>query len=145
MHVEFEGKANGLLELGSSLRLAREAQGLTLADAEKATRVRARYLRALEDGQLTVAFGANDVFLMKKADVAANRTIVADALHEVAGGRWRLDYELRSELDARRSQGGPRTEQEWVKRFMEEFDAEEVPLHLSAGQPAPSGESAEEG
>ena len=52
MQVESEGKANGLLELGSSLRLAREAQGLTLADAEKATRVRARYLRALEDGQL---------------------------------------------------------------------------------------------
>jgi DNA polymerase III subunit gamma/tau len=100
---------------------------------------------ALQDGQLTVAFGSNDVFLMKKADVAANRTIVADALHEVAGGRWRLDYELRSELDARRSQGGPRTEQEWVARFMEEFDAEEVAVHIPAGQPAPSGEGVEEG
>jgi transcriptional regulator with XRE-family HTH domain len=41
-----------LLEFGSSLRLAREAQGLTLADAEKATRVRARYLRALEEGEI---------------------------------------------------------------------------------------------
>jgi len=100
---------------------------------------------ALQDGQLTVAFDSSAAFLKKQADVAANRTTVADALREVAGGRWRLSYELRSELDARRSQGGPRTEQEWVKRFMEEFDAEEVPLHLSAGQPAPSGESAEEG
>jgi len=48
-------------------------------------------------------------------------------------------------LDARRSQPVQRTEQEWVAHFMEEFDAEEVPLHLSAGQSAPSGESAEEG
>ena len=100
---------------------------------------------ALQDEQLTVAFGASDVFLMKKAEVAANRTAVADALREVAGGRWRLHYELRSELDTRRSQPAQRTEQEWVAHFMEEFDAEEVPLHLSAGQPAPSGESAEEG
>jgi len=82
---------------------------------------------------------------MKKAEVAANRTAVADALREVAGGRWRLQYELRSELDARRSQPARRTEQEWVKRFMDEFDAEEVPLHLSAGQSAPSGEGVEEG
>jgi transcriptional regulator with XRE-family HTH domain len=41
-----------LPELGSSLRLSREAQGLTLADAEKATRVRSRYLSALEEGRL---------------------------------------------------------------------------------------------
>ena len=41
-----------MLEIGSDLRRAREAQGLSLADAEKATRVRSRYLRALEDDQL---------------------------------------------------------------------------------------------
>jgi hypothetical protein len=53
MNGESEGKGvSGLLELGGSLRQSREAQGLTLADAEKATHVRARYLRALEDGQL---------------------------------------------------------------------------------------------
>jgi transcriptional regulator with XRE-family HTH domain len=38
-----------VLEVGSSLRRSREAQGLSLADAEKATRVRSRYLRALEE------------------------------------------------------------------------------------------------
>jgi hypothetical protein len=36
-------------EIGSSLRRAREARGLSLADAEKATLVRSRYLRALEE------------------------------------------------------------------------------------------------
>jgi len=46
-----------LLEFGSSLRLTREARGLSLADAEKATRVRARYLRALEEGDLAVLPG----------------------------------------------------------------------------------------
>ncbi len=37
--------------LGKSLREAREARGLTLEDVEKATRIRARYLEALEAGQ----------------------------------------------------------------------------------------------
>src|SRR5439155_7496325 len=54
-----DGKARGLLEHGSSLRLSREAQGLTLVDAEKATRVRARYLRALEEGQFDLLPGGS--------------------------------------------------------------------------------------
>ena len=37
-------------ELGDLLRKAREAKGVTLADAEEATRIRARYLEALEYG-----------------------------------------------------------------------------------------------
>ncbi len=37
-------------ELGDLLRHAREAKGATLADAEEATRIRARYLEALEYG-----------------------------------------------------------------------------------------------
>jgi transcriptional regulator with XRE-family HTH domain len=41
-----------VLDFGSSLRQVREAQGLTLADAEKAIRVRSRWLRALEEGRL---------------------------------------------------------------------------------------------
>jgi hypothetical protein len=38
-----------MLEVGSSLRRSREAQGLTLADAERGTGVRAAYLHALEE------------------------------------------------------------------------------------------------
>jgi transcriptional regulator with XRE-family HTH domain len=38
-----------MLEIGSSLREARSQQGLTLADVEGATMIRARYLDALED------------------------------------------------------------------------------------------------
>jgi transcriptional regulator with XRE-family HTH domain len=38
-----------VFEVGSSLRRARERQGLTLAEAERATRINPRYLRALEE------------------------------------------------------------------------------------------------
>jgi cytoskeletal protein RodZ len=38
-------------ELGQTLRAAREAKGLTLADAEEATRIRLRFLEALESGR----------------------------------------------------------------------------------------------
>ena len=38
--------------LGATLRAAREARGWTLEEAEKATRIRARYLAALEAGQI---------------------------------------------------------------------------------------------
>lgn len=38
-------------ELGSLLREAREAKGLTLAEAQKATRINSDYLEALEDGR----------------------------------------------------------------------------------------------
>jgi len=83
---------------------------------------------ALDGEELTVAFPSSASFLRKKAESNANRTIVASALGDLAGGRWRLSYELREDLDLReRAQGAPRSEQEWVARFMEEFDAEELP------------------
>jgi transcriptional regulator with XRE-family HTH domain len=42
-----------VFEVGSSLRRARERQGLTLAEAERATRISPRYLRALEEERFT--------------------------------------------------------------------------------------------
>ena len=41
-----------LVEVGSSLRQARERQGLALVAVERATRLRVRYLRALEEDRL---------------------------------------------------------------------------------------------
>jgi DNA polymerase-3 subunit gamma/tau len=101
--------------------------------------------------ELTVAFAATAPFLKKKAEDPANRAAVTAALRDVVGGRWRLSYELRGELDApERPERAVRTEQEWVRRFMEEFDAEElpgerVPLQRGAssesGTPSPGGEN----
>lgn len=41
-------------ELGTLLREAREARGVTLADAQEATKINSRYLEALEDGNYDI-------------------------------------------------------------------------------------------
>jgi cytoskeletal protein RodZ len=43
-----------VFEIGSSLREARERQGRTLADVERKTEIRSRYLKALEDENFAV-------------------------------------------------------------------------------------------
>ena len=56
---------------------------------------------------------------------------MTDALRQITGGRWRLSYELREELgDSNASGSGAQayTEEEWVARFKEELDAEEIPV-----------------
>jgi DNA polymerase-3 subunit gamma/tau len=77
---------------------------------------------------LTVAFSAAAPFLKKKAEHPDNRAAVTAALRDVTGRRWRLSYELQERSvepggDAPRG----RTEEEWVRRFKEELDAEELP------------------
>ena len=88
---------------------------------------------ALDGEDLVLAFASSAQFLKKKAESPANRAAVGEALCAVAGGRWRLSYELRDEP------GGPEqpdsdeaSEEEWIRRFMEEFDAEEVPGEWTA-------------
>lgn len=92
---------------------------------------------ALAGEELTVGFPTTAAFLKKKAEDPANRQIVTDALRQLAGGRWRISYELHADLD---SGGGgaprPLTEEEWIERFKSELDAEEIP-----NEPAESGES----
>jgi DNA polymerase III subunit gamma/tau len=97
------------------------------------------------DGQLTVAFAASAPFLKKKAEDPANRAAVTAALGNVTGGRWQLSYELRGELDAReREQPAASSEEEWVRRFMEEFDAEELPPTGAVPGAVPVGENGAE-
>jgi hypothetical protein len=93
---------------------------------------------ALDGEDLTVAFAASAPFLKKKAEDARNRAAVTAALQDLTGTRWRLSYELRGEAGA---PGGPATrsgsEEEWVQRLVEEFDAEELPR-----EEPPRGEAA---
>jgi DNA polymerase-3 subunit gamma/tau len=82
------------------------------------------------DGEdLTVAFASSKPFLRKKASVPLNRAAVTEALRAVTGVRWRLAFELRDTLGSSEQESPEpvRSEEEWVARFMEEFDAEEVP------------------
>jgi DNA polymerase-3 subunit gamma/tau len=102
--------------------LVRGANAMLAALIEQARPV------ALDGDELTVAFPSSASFLKKKAESGTNRATVASALGDLAGGRWRLSDELREELDMREDgSAAPRSEQEWVARFMEEFDAEELP------------------
>ncbi len=91
---------------------------------------------AVDGEDLTLAFASTAQFLKKKAEDPDNRAAVGEALRAVAGGRWRLSYELREELGTDdRAGAAERSEEEWVARFMREFDAEEVP----GGEAGPGG------
>ncbi len=81
---------------------------------------------------LTVAFSATAPFLKKKAENPENRAAVTAALRDITGRRWRLSYELHDGLEL---EDGELSEEEWLKRFIEEFDAEELP-----GDWAPGGD-----
>jgi DNA polymerase-3 subunit gamma/tau len=93
---------------------------------------------AVTRGELTVAFAASAPFLKKKAEDPTNRAVVAAALAEVTGRRWQLSYELQALSVGDRGERRPGSEEEWVRRLMEEFDAEELKdsetwAHLAGG------------
>jgi DNA polymerase III subunit gamma/tau len=103
---------------------------------------------AVGDGELRVAFAASASFLKRKAEDGAHRATVTAALRELTGDRrLRVAYELREELPEAPDGGAeqaPRTEEEWVARFMDEFDAEELPAQervLANGAAVPAGET----
>jgi DNA polymerase III subunit gamma/tau len=91
---------------------------------------------AVQGEELTVAFAASAPFLKKKAEDPLNRAAVTEALVSLTrAGRWRLHYELRGDRELQRSSAPEAgSEEEWVRRVMEEFDAEELP-----GEQAPAG------
>ena len=93
---------------------------------------------AASGADLAVGFPTSASFLKRKAEDPANRTIVAEALRELTGARWRVSYELREELEAG-DDGEPRSysEEEWIERFKAELDAEEVPLDLAQAADGP--------
>ena len=86
----------------------------------------------LRAGELTVAFPPGSEFLRRKADSETYRACVLEALKAVTGQAPTLAYELR-ELEETISGDGERatpspglTEEEWITRFVTEFDAEEI-------------------
>jgi DNA polymerase-3 subunit gamma/tau len=81
----------------------------------------------LSGEEVLVAFDTGASFMMKKADHPENRTLVAQALRQLTGRRLRPSYELRADLPAAESEVSVYTEEEWVARFVEELDAEELP------------------
>ncbi len=94
---------------------------------------------SVEGDELVLGFAPTAPFLKKKAEDPDNRAAVGEALRAITGTRWRLSYELTEELAAG-GEGEPseRSEDDWVRRLMEEFDAEEV-----AGEWGPPAEGSE--
>lgn len=76
---------------------------------------------------LTVAFPAGADFLKRKAEQDDYRRVAAEAFRTVTGHALTLRYELRegeAEQEARAEPVLPG--EELVRRFLEEFDAEEI-------------------
>ena len=88
---------------------------------------------ALTDNGLTLAWPETSSFLKRKAEDPANKELLVRAIRSVTGSSLRLAYELRSESDpmptlTATAPSAPKlTEDDLVQRFMEEFDAEELP------------------
>jgi hypothetical protein len=84
----------------------------------------------VEGKELTLAFSSS--FLKKQAEKPEDRVTIAEALQAVTGGRWQLSYELREEqAPADGPAPAQHSEEEWVARFMREFDAEEIVVEES--------------
>jgi hypothetical protein len=81
---------------------------------------------ALNGQALTVAFPTGAAFFKRKAEQDDNRRVTAEAVKSVTGARLALRYELRDEGPVSPEADDSLTGEELVRRFMEEFDAEEV-------------------
>jgi len=138
--VEPVGDLQALIDLWPAVvELVEVGNGLVGAVIANATPV------DIAGEDLTVGFPTSASFFKKKAEDPVNRTMVIDALRQLAGGRWRISYELREELDETNGEGARSdryTEEEWVARFKAELDAEEIPIE-PAPVPAPSAEKGE--
>jgi DNA polymerase III subunit gamma/tau len=80
---------------------------------------------AVGERELTLAFPGGAAFLKRKAEQDDHRRVAGEALQAVTGQRLALRYELRDDEDAE-SGDTILSGEELVRRFMEEFDAEEV-------------------
>jgi DNA polymerase-3 subunit gamma/tau len=75
--------------------------------------------------ELTLAFPTGAAFLKRKAEQDDNRRLAAEAWRSVTGQPMSLKYELRDDVAA--EPGAPALSgEQLVRRFMEEFDAEEI-------------------
>jgi len=83
---------------------------------------------AVEGELVTLAYPFDEAFHKRKAEDREHREAVSEALRSLTGVRWRLSYELRevpaSEVESARDD---HSEEELVARFIDEFDAEELP------------------
>jgi DNA polymerase-3 subunit gamma/tau len=90
---------------------------------------------AVSEREMTLAFPPGAAFLKRKAEQDDHRRATAEALKTVTGQALTLRYELREAVAADVQAGAPGLSgEELVKRFLEEFDAEELLDDLDTDQ-----------
>ncbi len=101
--------------------LVRGQNAMVAAALEAATPV------AVSERELTLAFPPGADFLKRKAEQDEHRRVAADAMRTTTGQSLSLRYELREEPSAPASAGAAVLDgEELVRRFLEEFDGEEI-------------------
>jgi DNA polymerase-3 subunit gamma/tau len=80
---------------------------------------------AIGERELTLAFPTGAAFLKRKAEQDDNRRVAAEAWRTVSGQSLSLRYELR-DSDEEPTDAPALSGEELVRRFIEEFDAEEI-------------------
>jgi DNA polymerase III subunit gamma/tau len=99
----------------------RQANAMLAATLEAARPV------TLQGEALTLAFPSGGAFFKRKAEQDDYRRAAADAVRSVTGASLKLRYELRDDAPAPPDDDPTAlTGEELVRRFVEEFDAEEV-------------------
>ncbi len=81
---------------------------------------------AVEDGRVTIAFDAEHAYLLRQVDREEYRACVCDAIHALTGGKAQISYVLQDAPATELAAAAAPTDQEWVQRFVAEFDAEEI-------------------
>jgi DNA polymerase-3 subunit gamma/tau len=82
---------------------------------------------AVADRAVTLAFDPSQTFLRRKAEDPACRELVQEAFRALLGVSPRLEFELRDRSEEENGAGAPAlSEDEWVSRFKQAFDAEEI-------------------
>jgi DNA polymerase-3 subunit gamma/tau len=96
---------------------------------------------SLGDQSVTIAFPIGAAFLKRKAEQDDHRRAAAEAFRSVTGQALRLRYELSEEDPAQAQPDAPLLSgEELVRRFVEEFDAEELDSDPEApGDHQPAG------
>jgi DNA polymerase-3 subunit gamma/tau len=80
---------------------------------------------------LTLVWPEESAFMKRKAEAPANQSLLVNAIRAVTGSSLRLAYDLRAAgapTPVAAATGAPAlSDEDLVKRFMDEFDAEELP------------------
>ena len=103
------------------LEAVRSDNGLLAASLAEATPVEVR------DREVVVAFPRDQAFHAKMAERPNHRSALDEAVRSLVGNGARVSFELRDDVVVAEAHAAePPSEEELVRRFMAEFDAEEI-------------------